>query len=134
MKIELLGGPYHGRVGDSAELSPPVDASMGPPNSLVMNPNGSVYILHSRSEDGRFQYRYEDNPCVVSDAKSQFISVDERLPESKEGRWSAEVIALGDAGDVFKLSCMGSYWQRTKAFIESDSEKITHWMPLIYPD
>lgn len=63
-----------------------------------------------------------------------WISVDERLPESKEGQWSEEVIALSDTGDVFKLSCMGSYWQRTTAFIESGSTKITHWMPLIYPD
>lgn len=67
-------------------------------------------------------------------AKSEWVSVDERLPESSEGVWSKEVIALGDAGDIFKLSCMGAYWQRSKSFIESDSEKITHWMPLIYPD
>lgn len=63
-----------------------------------------------------------------------WISVETQLPESKEGRWSKEVIALSDTGDVFKLSCMGAYWQRTKAFIESGSSKITHWMPLIYPD
>ncbi|WP_368639074.1 DUF551 domain-containing protein [Salmonella enterica] len=43
-------------------------------------------------------------------------------------------MALSDTGDVFKLSCMGSYWQRSKAFIESSSTKITHWMPLIYPE
>ncbi|MGC7969642.1 DUF551 domain-containing protein [Salmonella enterica] len=42
--------------------------------------------------------------------------------------------AKKDSGDVFKLSCMGSYWQRSKAFIESSSTKITHWMPLIYPE
>ena len=66
--------------------------------------------------------------------KDDWISVNDRLPESKEGVWSKEVIALGDSGDVFKLSCMGSYWQRSKAFIESESENITHWMPLIYPD
>lgn len=65
---------------------------------------------------------------------SDWISVDERLPESKEGQWSKEVIALSDTGDVFKLSCMGSYWQRTKTVIDSGSGKITHWMPLIYPD
>jgi hypothetical protein len=55
-------------------------------------------------------------------------------PESKEGMWSKEVIALTDTGDVFKLSCMGSYWQRTKAFIDSGASKVTHWMPLNYPD
>ncbi|EDY5135268.1 DUF551 domain-containing protein [Salmonella enterica subsp. enterica serovar Thompson] len=63
-----------------------------------------------------------------------WINVEEQLPESKEGQWSKEVIALSDTGDVFKLSCMGSYWQRSKAFIESSSTKITHWMPLIYPE
>ncbi|QKJ88025.1 DUF551 domain-containing protein [Paramixta manurensis] len=64
----------------------------------------------------------------------KWISVERQLPESKEGQWSKEVIALSDTGDVFKLSCMGSYWQRTTAFIESGSSKVTHWMPLIYPD
>ncbi|ENT2009297.1 TPA: hypothetical protein ACIVL7_002234 [Salmonella enterica subsp. enterica serovar Chester] len=48
-----------------------------------------------------------------------WINVEEQLPESKEGQWSKEVIALTDTGDVFKLSCMGSYWQRTKEFIDS---------------
>ncbi|EJJ4490655.1 DUF551 domain-containing protein [Salmonella enterica] len=63
-----------------------------------------------------------------------WISVDVSLPESKEGIWSKEVIALTDTGDVFKLSCMGSYWQRTKAFIDSGASKVTHWIPLNYPD
>lgn len=65
---------------------------------------------------------------------SDWISVEEKLPESKEGQYSAPVIALTDSGMVFRLSCMGSYWQRTKAFIESDSKRVTHWMPLIYPE
>ncbi|MCW9448599.1 MULTISPECIES: DUF551 domain-containing protein [Klebsiella] len=65
---------------------------------------------------------------------SDWISVDEKLPESKPGMWSESVIALSDSGDVFRLSCMGSYWQRSKAFIESGSTKITHWTPLIYPE
>ncbi|ANN86175.1 DUF551 domain-containing protein [Enterobacter phage Tyrion] len=63
-----------------------------------------------------------------------WISVDERLPESKEGQWSKDVIALSDSGDVFKLAFMGGYWQRTQAFIDSGATKVTHWMPLIYPD
>lgn len=70
----------------------------------------------------------------VSKESPQWISTESRLPESQEGKWSKEVIALGDAGDIFKLSCMGSYWQSTEAFIKSQSTKITHWMPLIYPD
>ncbi len=63
-----------------------------------------------------------------------WVSVEERLPVSQEGKWSEEVIALGDAGDIFVLSCMGTYWQRSEAFINSQSTKITHWTPLIYPD
>lgn len=63
-----------------------------------------------------------------------WIKVEDKLPESKDGMWSAEVIALGDAGDIFKLSCMGEYWQRSKAFIDSESQRITHWMPLNYPE
>lgn len=63
-----------------------------------------------------------------------WISVDERLPEHQNGKWSKDVIALSDSGDVFRLACMGSYWQRTQAFIDSGATKITHWMPLIYPE
>lgn len=80
---------------------------------------------------------FEIEPFSMGNASKeapQWISVESLLPDSKEGQWSKEVIALSDTGDVFKLSCMGSYWQRTKAFIESGSSKITHWMPLNYPD
>ncbi|UXE39614.1 DUF551 domain-containing protein [Raoultella ornithinolytica] len=63
-----------------------------------------------------------------------WISVDDRLPESQAGKWSEEVIALGDAGDIFKLACMGTYWQRSEAFVNSHSTKITHWTSLIYPN
>ncbi|EIP3276427.1 DUF551 domain-containing protein [Escherichia coli] len=70
----------------------------------------------------------------MDDNGNQWINVEHRLPESKEGMWSKEVIALTDTGEVFKLSCMGSYWQRTKAFIDSGASKVTHWMPLNYPD
>ncbi|WP_348971551.1 hypothetical protein, partial [Escherichia coli] len=61
----------------------------------------------------------------MDDNGNQWINVEHRLPESKEGMWSKEVIALTDTGDVFKLSCMGSYWQRTKAFIDSGASKVT---------
>ncbi|HDR2537656.1 TPA: DUF551 domain-containing protein [Enterobacter ludwigii] len=63
-----------------------------------------------------------------------WINVDFQLPENQEGKWSKDVIALSDSGDLFRLACMGGYWQRTQAFIDSGSTKITHWMPLIYPD
>lgn len=69
----------------------------------------------------------------MENIKTQWISVDDKLPESSDGMWSKDVIALGDSGDVFKLACMGDYWQRSQAYIESGSSKITHWMPLIYP-
>ncbi|MEX1839115.1 DUF551 domain-containing protein [Enterobacter cloacae] len=65
---------------------------------------------------------------------TDWISVDDHNPENREGRWSEDVIALSDTGDVFRLACMGGYWQRTQAFIDSGATKITHWMPLIYPD
>lgn len=74
------------------------------------------------------------SPPNTKESLTLWISVDERLPESLKDRWSKEVIALGDAGDVFALHCMGSYWQRTEAFVNSQSTRITHWMPLIYPD
>ena len=90
-----------------------------------MGKNGlmDAFVINQRNGVGSITMKADD-----------WISVDERLPESKEGKWSKEVIALSDTGDVFKLSCMGSYWQRTTAFIESGSSKITHWMQLIYPD
>ncbi|MCU1787741.1 DUF551 domain-containing protein [Pectobacterium polaris] len=69
----------------------------------------------------------------MSDALYQWISVDDLLPESQKDTWSKDVIALSDSGDVFRLACMGDYWQRTQAFIDSGANKITHWMPLIYP-
>lgn len=63
-----------------------------------------------------------------------WINVDVRIPENQKDKWSKDVIALSDTGDVFRLACMAGYWQRTKAFVESGSSKITHWMPLVYPD
>ena len=65
---------------------------------------------------------------------SEWINVKDRLPESLPNRWSAPVIAMSDTGEVFRLSCNGTYWQRTNAFIESDSLEVTHWMPLNEPE
>ena len=65
---------------------------------------------------------------------SEWIDCRVELPKNLEGRWSKDVIALSDSGDVFRLACMGGYWQRTKTFIDSGSNKITHWMPLEYPE
>lgn len=64
---------------------------------------------------------------------SKWIKCSERLPESKCGCWSKEVAAVSNLGDVFKLSCMGDYWQRSKAFVDSGAEEITHWISLPAP-
>lgn len=70
----------------------------------------------------------------MDDYKDLWISVDDHPPENQKDRWSKDVIALSDTGDVFRLACMGGSWQRTQAFIDSGATKVTHWMPLIYPD
>lgn len=70
----------------------------------------------------------------MCNGKIKWISVEDRLPESAKDKWSEEVIALSDTGDVFKLTCIGTYWQRTQAFIESGSSKVTHWIPMEYPE
>lgn len=51
-------------------------------------------------------------------------------PENQTGLWSEEVAEVSNLGDVFKLSCMDGYWQRTTEFIDSGATSITHWMPL----
>lgn len=70
----------------------------------------------------------------MNEFKDLWVSVDDHTPENQEGRWSEDVIALSDTGDVFRLACMSGYWQRTQAFIDSGATKVTHWMPLVYPD
>lgn len=60
-----------------------------------------------------------------------WVACSERMPESKPGKmWSKEVAAVTNLGDVFKLSCMGDYWQRTSEFVDSGATSITHWIPL----
>ena len=61
---------------------------------------------------------------------SSWIKCSDRLPENKPGTWSEEVAAVSDIGGLFKISCMGGYWQRTHEFIESGATSITHWQPL----
>jgi len=39
-----------------------------------------------------------------------WIDCNDRLPESKKGEWSRDVIALTDSGDVFRLAIQGAYW------------------------
>lgn len=64
---------------------------------------------------------------------SNWISVKDRLPESSKGKWSRDVIALCDNGNVYRLAVMGDYWQRSQEFIASGAESVTHWMPLEPP-
>ena len=42
----------------------------------------------------------------------EWISVKDRLPESSGGQWSADVIALCDNGEVFRLACQGIFEAR----------------------
>jgi len=59
-----------------------------------------------------------------------WIKCTERLPESEPYTWSKPVAAISNLGDVFQLKCMGDYWQRSAAFVDSGAQEITHWMPL----
>ena len=60
----------------------------------------------------------------------RWISVNDRLPESKPGQWSKDVVAIAYDGMVYKIACMGDYWQRPKAFVDNESGYITHWIEL----
>ena len=68
----------------------------------------------------------EDEPAV----HGGWIKCTERLPESEPYTWSKPVAAISNLGDVFQLKCMGDYWQRSAAFVDSGAHEITHWMPL----
>lgn len=65
---------------------------------------------------------------------SEWISVNAELPKTKQNVWSDPVIALTDKDDVYKLSYFdgvdGGCWQRTKDFVSSGANSVTHWMPL----
>lgn len=60
---------------------------------------------------------------------AEWISVEDGLPESKPDTWSDPVIALADNGEIFQLSCMGAYWQRSSAFVDSGATKVVGWIP-----
>jgi hypothetical protein len=63
-------------------------------------------------------------------ATVRWIDAEDRLPESEPDTWSHPVIALADNFEIFELSCMGNYWQRSKAFVDSGAEKVICWIPL----
>jgi hypothetical protein len=80
-----------------------------------------------------------DGECVLSlythppsAVVPKWVSVKEDLPKSSDGLWSDPVIALADSGHAFTLSCMGSSWQRTYAFIADGATCVTHWM--LFPE
>jgi len=58
---------------------------------------------------------------------NKWIDADKETPKNDDGLWSDPVIAISDTGDVFKLSCIGGYWQRTSSFINTGSTKIVAW-------
>lgn len=57
-----------------------------------------------------------------------WIDCRDRLPDNLPGKWSEPVAAVSNLGDVFQLSCMDGYWQRTKDFVESDATEVVKWM------
>jgi hypothetical protein len=67
---------------------------------------------------------------IAKNQKSGWIPCSVAMPHNEPGLWSKEVVALSNLGDVFKLSAMGGYWQRTQAFVDSGASSVTHWMAL----
>lgn len=70
--------------------------------------------------------------------QSEWVSVDDRLPESSNGEWSKPVIALCDCGIVYHLSHFkgdeGDCWQRTSSFANNESSRVMYWMELNLPE
>lgn len=92
--------------------------------------NAYTYKTDEKSVDGTDAFPvYTTPPANSPEIPDGWISCSERMPENNPGKWSIPVAVLTDTGDVFKLSCMGGYWQRTQAFIDSGG-RITHWMSL----
>lgn len=84
--------------------------------------NEGFRLLGSKESVEHFKSEYEG-------ATARWIDVGDRLPESKPDMWSEPVIALADNMKIFELSCMGSYWQRSKAFVDSGAQKVICWIP-----
>lgn len=59
---------------------------------------------------------------------SEWTLVEDRLPESQPGTWSAPVIVLMMTGDIFSASCMGDYWQRKRCM--EDGDRVIAWMAI----
>lgn len=58
----------------------------------------------------------------------EWIECKERMPESKPGLWSEDVIVLMQDGEIFSASAMGDYWQRKEVMIEHG--EVVAWMPI----
>jgi hypothetical protein len=79
------------------------------------------------------------NKRIAELEANQLVSVTERLPVCESGCWSAPVIAVCDAGLVYRSSymCNAHYegcWQRTQSFINNASKRVMYWMPLLIPE
>lgn len=60
----------------------------------------------------------------------KWIDVKKELPTNEDGKWSKSVAALCDNGKVYRLSCMGGYWQRSKEFVDSGANEVHFWINL----
>ena len=69
---------------------------------------------------------------------SEWISAEDRLPESNEGYWSSMVEAKCNLGFIYNLSYFNGSdsgcWQRTSSFVRRASDKIVQWRLLIHED
>lgn len=97
-----------------------------------------IAAIHSLGKDKvrelallMWQHIHELDAANSPEIPDGWVACSDRPPESKAGMmWSKEVAAVSNLGDVFKLSCMGDYWQRTSEFIDSGATSITHWIYL----
>lgn len=94
--------------------------------------DGTLILL---DECGRFEYCPSDRFTVVPDTnvghKSEWISVDERLPEEKTrvlgySRLLDEICCYDIAKDTTEIQ----WWTEDNGWYRASELNITHWMPL----
>lgn len=89
-----------------------------------------AYIAHLEAKRSEAEHRLQLVRHQRDTAPTGWIFCEDRLPFSNPDKWSEPVAAVSDLGEVFQLSCMGTYWQRSRAFVDSGAAKIVKWMPL----
>lgn len=89
-----------------------------------------AYIAHMEAKLSEAEHRLQLVRHQRDKASTGWIFCEDRLPFSEQDKWSVPVAAVSDFGEVFMLSCMGTYWQRSRAFVDSGATKIIKWMPL----